>query len=140
MINPDRGATQADINYQYKAALARAFARDSAERIIEYMEKRGAKVTPEEAEEIYEAELVKVPHKYTRMRYHSFLVYFGMLKRLGWVEVTGETERSALQDNFPPGPARTYYRLTDKGKTAALVDWSNPLFTLYPRIAEKYRG
>jgi len=140
VIDPDKGATQADINYQYKAALARAFARDSAERIISNMVRRGIDVTPERAEEIYSDELKKVPHKYTRMRYHSFLVYFGMLKRLGWVEVTGETERSALQENYPPGPARTYYRLTKKGREATMPEWSNPLFTLYPVIAEKYRG
>jgi hypothetical protein len=140
VIDPGKGATQADINYQYKAALARAFARDSAERIISVLVKRGEDVTPEMADTIFADELAKIPHKYTRMRYHSFLVYFGMLKRLGWVEVTGETEPSALQENFPPGPARTYYRLTKKGRSATLVDWSNPLFTLYPEIAAKYRA
>jgi len=77
-------------------------------------------------------ELKRVPHKYTRMRYHSFLVYFGMLKRLGWVEETGETEPSTFQDNYPAGPARTYYRLTRKGREAADAEWSNPLFILYP--------
>ena len=140
MIDPDKGATQADINYQYKAALVRAFARDSTERIIDDMVKRGIDVTPERAEEIYNEELKKIPHKYTRMRYHSFLVYFGLLKRLGWVEVTGETERSALQENYPPGPARIYYRLTKAGREAPQVEWSNPLFTLYPEIAERYRS
>jgi len=138
-IDPDKGATQADINYQYKSALVRAIARDHAEIRISDMVRRGIDVTPEMAAEIYEGELKKVPHKYTRMRYHSFLVYFGILKRLGWVEVTGETESSALQDNYPPGPSRIYYRLTKKGKEAILAEWSNPLFTLYPVIAEKYR-
>ena len=138
-IDPDKGATQADINFQYKSALVKAIARDHSERIISDMVKRGIDVTPEMADEIYEGELKKIPHKYTRMRYHSFLVYFGMLKRLGWVEVTGETGPSALQDNYPPGPARTYYRLTKKGLEAPMPEWSNPLFTLYPVIAEKYR-
>lgn len=140
VIDPDKGATQADINYHYKAALVRAIARDHTEIRISDMVKRGIEVTLERADSIYEDELKRIPHKYTRMRYHSFLVYFGMLKRLGWVEVTGETERSALQENYPPGPARTYYRLTDKGKKAGMAEWSNPLFTLYPVIAEKYRG
>jgi len=140
VIDPDKGAPQADISFQYKSALVRAIARDRSERIISDMVKRGIDVTPEMADSVYEGELKKVPHKYTRMRYHSFLVYFGMLKRLGWVELTGETERSALQDNYPPGPSRTYYRLTKKGREAILAEWSNPLFTLYPEIASKYRG
>jgi len=139
-IDPDKGAPQTEINFEYKAALTRAFARDSAERRIDVLVKRGEEVTDEMADEIYQEELKKIPHKYTRMRYHSFLVYFGLLKRLGWVEVTGETERSALQDNYPAGPARTYYRLTKKGREATMPDWSNPLFTLYPEIAAKYRS
>lgn len=104
------------------------------------MVERGIEVTEEEADRIYEIELKKVPHKYTRMRYHSFLVYFGMLKRLGWVEETGEVESSAFQENYPPGPSRKYYRLTKAGREASMPDWSNPLFTLYPEIAERYRG
>ena len=136
VIDPNRGAPQADINYEYKSALIRAFARDAAERRIE--EIGVPLVSPERAEEIYQEELKKIPHKYTRMRYHSFLAYFGRLKRLGWVEETGEVESSSLQENYPPGPARRYYRLTKKGREASLVEWSNPLFTLYPEIAEKY--
>jgi len=139
-IAPDKGATQADINFQYKSALVRAIARDHSERIISDMVKRGIDVTLEMADRIYEDELKKIPHKYTRMRYHSFLVYFGMLKRLGWVEPTGETETSALQDNYPTGPSRIYYRLTKKGREATMPEWSNPLFTLYPVIAAKYRS
>jgi len=133
-IDPDAGAPQADINYQYKSALVRAIARDRAERVEEARIRRGLPAfTEEEADSVYESELKRVPHKYTRMRYHSFLVYFGMLKRLGWVEATGESERSTLQDNYPPGPARTYYRLTRKGREAADAEWSNPLFILYPK-------
>lgn len=139
-IDPDKGATQADINYHYKAALVRAFARDSAERIISDMVKRGIEVTLERADEIYQVELKKIPHKYTRMRYHSFLVYFGMLKRLGWVEETGEVEASAFQENYPTGPSRKYYRLTAAGREATLAEWSNPLFTLYPEVARKYEA
>jgi len=82
--------------------------------------------------------LGRFPPKYTRIRYHSFLVYFGMLKRLGWVEETGEEETSSFQENYPPGPDRKYYRLTTAGKEAHMVEWSNPLFSLYPEIAGRY--
>lgn len=140
VIDPGRGSPQSEINYEYKSALVRAIARDHTEKIISAMVVRGVDVTPEMADRIYDAELKKIPHKYTRMRYHSFLVYFGMLKRLGWVEPTGEVEASAFQDSYPPGPARTYYRLTKKGREALDVEWSNPLFTLYPEIAAKYRS
>ena len=65
------------------------------------MVERGIDVTPDMADRIFEVELRKAPHKYTRMRYHSFLVYFRMLKRLGWVEVAGEVEASSVQEPKP---------------------------------------
>src|SRR4030042_1683435 len=86
-IDPKRGAPQADINFEYKEALARATARERAERIISNMVVKGADVTEEEAEKIYQRELKRVSRKFTHLRYHSFLMYFGVLKRLGWVEV-----------------------------------------------------
>jgi hypothetical protein len=61
----------------------------------------GTDVTEEAADKIYQRELKKVSRKFSHMRYHSFLMYFGVLKRLGWVEETGETETSTLQDNYP---------------------------------------
>ncbi len=137
-IDPERGAAQSDINYEYKEALARATARERAERIISRMVVSGADVTEEQADRIYERELKRVSRKFTHMRYHSFLMYFGVLKRLGWVEVTSETERSAIQDNYPPAPERTYYRLTKKGIEAGEEFWSNPLFTLYPEIGPSH--
>jgi hypothetical protein len=94
----------------------------------------GADVSEEEAERIYQRELKKVSRKFTHMRYHSFLMYFSVLKRLGWVEATKETERSSLQDNYPSAPQRVYYRLTEVGIQAGEKLWSNPLFTLYPEI------
>lgn len=115
VIDPERGAAQADINFEYKEALARATARERAERIISRMVVSGADVTEEQADRIYERELKRVSRKFTHMRYHSFLMYFGVLKRLGWVETTSETEPSAIQENYPPAPQRTYYRLTEKG-------------------------
>ncbi len=79
-----------------------------------------------------------ISRKITHMRYHSFLMYFGALKRLGWVEITNETESSAIQDNYPPAPERTYYRLTKKGIEAGDELWSNPLFMLYPEIGPSH--
>ncbi len=133
-INPGTGASQTDINYEYKEALARATAREHAEKIISDKVVSGADVTEEEAEKIYQRELKRVSRKFTHMRYHSFLMYFGTLKRLGWVEPTNETERSSMQDNYPTAPQRVYYRLTAKGIAAGTELWSNPLFTLYPEI------
>ena len=108
-IDPARGCTQADINYEYKEALARTTAQDRAERIISQMVLNGADVTEEQAEKIYRQQLKRISLKFTHMRYHSFLMYFGVLKRLGWVEPTEETEPSTIQDNYPPAPSRIYY-------------------------------
>ncbi len=137
-IDPKRGAPQADINFEYKEALARATARERAERIISNMVVKGADVTEEEADKIYLRELKRVSRKFTHMRYHSFLMYFGVLKRLGWVEVTEKTEPSAIQDNYPAAPERTYYRLTKAGVETGEELWSNPLFTLYPEIGPSH--
>ncbi|MBW1717050.1 MAG: hypothetical protein JRJ77_14735 [Deltaproteobacteria bacterium] len=137
-IDPDRGATQADINYEYKEALARATAREHAERVISRMVVSGVDVTEEQAEKIYQRELNRTSRKFTHMRYHSFLVYFGVLKRLGWVEVTGQTEASTIQDHYPPAPEWVYYRLTKEGVAAGEEPWSNPLFTLYPEISPSH--
>jgi hypothetical protein len=136
-INPIRGAVQADINFEYKEALARATARDRAERIISRMVVSGADVTEEQAENIYQRELKRISRKFTHMRYHSFLMYFGVIKRLGWVEATEETESSSIQDSYPPAPERIYYRLTKKGSDAGEY-WMNPLFTLYPEIGPSH--
>ncbi len=137
-IDPARGAAQADINFEYKEALARATAREHAERAISRMVVSGTDVTEEMAEKIYQRELRKVSRKFTHMRYHSFLMYFGVLKRLQWVEPAGQTEPSAIQDNYPSAPGRVYYRLTEKGRDAGEELWSNPLFTLYPKIGPSH--
>ena len=138
VIDPQHGAAQADINFEYKEALARATARERAERIISRMVVGGKDVTEEQADTIYERELKRISRKFTHMRYHSFLMYFGVLKRLGWVEATGHTETSSIQDNYPPAPERTYYRLTKTGIEAGDESWSNPLFTLYPEIGPNH--
>jgi len=137
-IDPERGAPQADINFEYKEALARATARERAERIISKQVVRGVDISEQYAEEIYQKQLKKVSRKFTHMRYHSFLMYFGVLKRLGWVEVTNQTEPSAVQDNYPSAPERVYYRLTKEGIGADTQLWLNPLFTLYPEIGPSH--
>ena len=95
-------------------------------------------VTEEQAEGIYERELKKLSRKFTHMRYHSFLMYFGVLKRLGWVEPAGQTEKSSIQEYYPQAPERTYYRLTKEGIVAGDEAWANPLFTLYPEIGRSH--
>lgn len=131
-IDPSRGAPQSEIFLHYKDTLRRQFALDTATREEEERAKREKRpISPERIEERAEFYLQRVPYKLTAMRYHSFVVYFSNLQRLGWVELTGEDETSAFQDNYPPGPPRRYFRLTDKGKTAPDPEWSNPLITLY---------
>lgn len=137
-IDPIRGAAQSDICYQYKESLARANAQDRAERIISDMVVSGVDVSETEAEKIYQKDLRKVSRKFSYMRYHSFLMYFGVLKRLGWVESSGKIEASSIQDNYPAAPGRVYYRLTPKGKEADEKLWNNPLFTLYPKIGPRH--
>jgi len=132
------GAPQADINYEYKEALARATARERAERAISKLVVAGKDVTEEQAATIYQRELKKLSRKFTHMRYHSFLMYFGVLKRLGWVEEAGRTEPSSIQENYLLAPERTYYRLTKEGTGAGNEQWSNPLFTLYPEVGPSH--
>jgi hypothetical protein len=138
IINPKRGAPQADINFDYKEALARATARERAERIISRMVVSGIDVTEKEADRVYERGLKRISRKFTHMRYHSFLMYFGVLKRLERVEATSETESSSIQENYPPAPERIYYRITQNGMEAGEELWSNPLFTLYPEIGPSH--
>ena len=139
-IDPERGAPQVDINYEYKEALARATARERAERIISRMVVSGADVTEEQAERIHERELKKVSRKFTRMRYHSFLVYFGVIRRLNWVQLTSESERSSIQDNYPDAPNRAYYCLTKAGREAGDDLWSNPQYALYPENGRSHQS
>ena len=90
--------------------------------------------TPEEYEERIAYHLEYIPYKLTAARYHSFRRYFHWLKQLEWVEFTGEEEMSSLQEVYPPGPPRRYYRLTRKGIEAPDYEWSRPQLTLYPEI------
>ena len=96
------------------------------------------RLIPKEYAERLQYYFDRIPYKFTRMRYASFTRYFGHLKRLGWVEETGETEPSAIQDSYPPGPPRVYYRLTDAGRGATPAEISNPVRTLYPEFSLEY--
>ena len=140
-IDPSVGAPQTDIFSAYKDAQHRAFAEDMVAREEERRIKRGREpLTAEEAERRFAWYMERIPMKFTRMRYHSFLVYFGMLKRLGWVEKSDRTEPSAIQDNHPPAPSRIYYRLTDAGRAATEMALSDPVMTLYPEYDRKMRS
>ncbi len=131
-IDPARGAPQSEIFLHYKDTLRRQFALDTAVREEEKEARREKRpISPEKIEARAEFYLTRIPYKLTSMRYHSFVVYFSNLQRLGWVEFTGEEEASAFQDNYPPGPPRRYFRLTDKGRAAPNPEWSNPLMALY---------
>jgi hypothetical protein len=131
-IDPDVGAPQADIFYHYKTSLLRATALDRATREEEQRAKREKRaIRPEEIERLTERYLDRIPYKATGCRYHSFVVYFSNLQRLGWVELSGKEEPSAFQDHHPPGPPRRYFRLTRAGREAPDAAWSNPLFALY---------
>lgn len=140
-IDPDTGAPIVDIRYHYKEALYRAFAADAAAYEIERLIKAGKPPSEDKKEEIERYFYERIPYKITKCRHHSFHVYFGVLKRLGWVEFTGREEPSAIQENCPEPPAapRRYYRLTKEGKRAADVFWSNPLRTLYQYPLEDLR-
>ena len=131
-IDPDGGAPQADIFHHYKLALMRATALDRATRAEEKRARRERRaIDPDEIERLTERYLARIPYKSTSCRYHSFVVYFSNLHRLGWVEFTGREEASAFQDHYPAGMPRRYFRLTDAGRAASDAAWSNPYLALY---------
>ena len=142
-IDPDEGAPQSDIFRAYKLALHREFARDAAIRAEEKASKKEKRLfSPDRVDELTERYLTRIPYKLVCCRYHSFVVYFSNLQRLGWVEPTGKEEMSLFQEHYPEGEPptpypRRYFRLTKEGREAGDVLWSNPLFTLY---SERWGG
>ena len=137
-IAPDIGAPMTDIHFEYKSALHRAHARHAAETEEERRIKKGRPAfTEEEYAERLQYFLSRIPYKLHKMRYASFTRYFGHLKRLGWVIETGKTEPSAIQDNYPPAPPRVFYRLTDAGWKASMVEIGDPVMTLYQYSREQ---
>jgi len=131
-IDPNVGAPQSDICYHYKQALLRAIAVDRATRQEEREAQRSKRrISPDRIERLTKRYLLQIPYKSSSCRYHSFVVYFSNLQRLGWVEESGKVERSAFQDNYPRGYPRKFFRLTGAGRAASDAAWANPLAALY---------
>lgn len=131
-VDPDVGGPQAEIFYWYKRALLYAFAENQVAREEEERVARGIPAyTIEEADERVRWYMARIPIKLTRARYHSFVIYFSNLQRLGWVEEAGIEEPSIFQERYPGAQPRKFFRLTDAGREAPDTQWSNPLFTIY---------
>lgn len=138
-IDADRGSPQADVFYRYKRALHTAYAEDATAWENDRRMRAGKQpYTESEYAGRVAWHLSKIPYKLVKVRYHSFVMYFGMLKKLGWVEPTGEEEQSTPQDYYEGFEPRRYYRLTKKGVEAPDNQWSNPHRTLYPQFGLEY--
>lgn len=138
-IDPNRGACQSDIFYSYKRALHAAYAEDAAAWENDRRIRAGKKAyTESEYAERVAWHLSRIPYKLVKCRYHSFVMYFGMLKKLKWVEPTGQEEASTPQDYYDGFEPRRFYRLTKKGIEAPDDQWSNPHRTLYPQFGLEY--
>jgi hypothetical protein len=138
-IDPGVGACQEDIFYHYKRALHRAYAEDAIAWENEQRIKQGKPIYNEaEYEERVEWYLERIPYKLTKCRYHSFVCYFNLLRKLRWVQETGQIEKSAPQDYYAGFQPRRFYRLTRKGTRAPDPQWSNPHLTLYPKFDLEY--
>jgi len=132
VIDPEVGAPQADIFHHYKMALMRATALDRATRVEEKRARREKRpINPENIEELAKRYLARMPYKAQGCRFHSFVVYFSNIQRLGWVETTGREEASVFQEHYPPGPPRRFFRLTEAGRGASETAWANPHLALY---------
>jgi hypothetical protein len=133
-IDPDIGAPQADIFYQYKMALIRTTAVDRATRLEEKRAKKEKRaIDPIRIEQLTERLIARMPYKAQGCRSHSFVTYFSTPQKLGWVEATGREEPSAFQEHYPGGQPRKYFRLTQAGLNASDDDWANPHRALYGR-------
>jgi hypothetical protein len=133
-IDLEVGAHQAFIFQNYKLALMRATALDRATRAEEKKAKREKRaIEPDNIEKLAGKYLSRMPYKANGCRYHSFVVSFSNLQRLGWVEFTGREEPSAFQDHYPQGQPRKYFRITLAGRQASDEDWVNPYRALYGR-------
>ncbi len=131
-IDPAIGSPQADIFHEYKMALMKATAVDRATRVEEKRARREKRlINPDNIESLAERYLGRMSYKAQGCRFHSFVVYFSTIQRLGWVEATGREDPSTFQAHYPPGPPRRYFRLTKAGKEASDTAWSNPHHALY---------
>lgn len=133
-IDSETGACQADIFREYKLAMMRTTAMDRATRVEEKKARKEKRpIDPENIEKLSERYLARMPYKAQGCRFHSFVVYFSNIQRLGWVEATGNEELSEFQEHYPVGQPRKYFRLTRAGREASDSVWANPLRTLYGR-------
>jgi len=131
-IDPNVGAPQADIFHHYKMALRNEAALDKATRVEEKRARREKRpIDPDNIDRLAQRYLDRMPYKAWGCRFHSFVVYFSTIQRLGWVEATGQEESSEFQDHYPPGPPRRYFNLTKAGREASDVAWTNPHLALY---------
>jgi len=140
-LDPRKGVPQQDIFREYKEAMRRSQAEDLVAREEESRIKRGMPpLTHAEADDLLRRYIERLPLRSTRMRYHSFLTYFGVLKRLGWVKATGEREISQAQDMMgletgeetrETGQPRIYYRLSRAGYAAPQSLIADPITALY---------
>jgi hypothetical protein len=131
-IDPSVGAPQSDICFRYKQALLKAIAVDRATRQEEKQARREKRpISPDRIEKLAARYLLRTPYKSSSCRYHSFVVYFSNLRRLGWVEESGKEERSTFQENYARGYPRRFFRLTEAGRAASESAWANPLAALY---------
>jgi hypothetical protein len=132
VIDPNPGAPQADIFHYYKMSLIRATAWDRAIRAEERRARREHRsINPENIQVLYERLARQLPYKSHGCRYHSFVVYFSQLRRLGWVEESGVVELSSFQSNYSEGQPRRFYRLTAAGLSAPESAWANPQRALF---------
>jgi hypothetical protein len=133
-IDPDSGAPQADIFHYYKMARLQYTATEMATRQEEQLAKRQKRaIRPDNIERIAKKKLRGIPWKSNGCRYHSFVTYFSNLQRLGWVEESGIEEPSSLQEYYPEGQPRRFYRLTSAGMAAPESAWADPYAALYGR-------
>ena len=131
-IDPEVGAPQTDIFSAYKEALIRGRAENTVAKEEEKRIRQGKRpLSIEEADAMLQALIDKMPFRSTGMTYHSFVNYFAILKRLGWVEKTGSTEPSTFQAHYPEGPPRVFYSITDAGRAATEDQLSDPIGYLY---------
>lgn len=131
-VDPEVGAPQAVIFHDYKLAMMRTTALDRATRLEEKKARREKRsISPDKIESLAERYLNRMPYKAQGCRYHSFVVYFSNLLRLGWVEFTGKIMPSSFQDHYSDGQPRKYFRLTKAGKKANDSAWANPIRALY---------
>lgn len=127
VIDPLVGAPQADICFHYKQVLRQVTALDRATRLEEKRARKENRfIEPDNIESLTKKYLERLPYKSMGCRYHSFVVYFSALQRLGLVEPSGKEEPSAFQEHYPPSQPRKYFRLTDKGMSAGDSAWANP--------------